>query len=236
MMLGAVVSKIERAAVAILVVVTLLVFIPVYGHDFVTWDDTHNLAKNPDMLAPTWEKVEWYWRHQYKDLYIPVTYTIWAGVASVARIGGAGEVQLNPAVFHGVNSLLHLAAAVTVFAILRRLFGVVWPALLGALFFAVHPVQVEPVAWVSGMKDVLSGLLALTAVLAYILFAQSNKLWWHAMATAAFVLAMLAKPSAVVVPFVVLIIEWLVLKRGLRDAIVGPALWFLLALPVVAVG
>jgi len=119
---------------------------------------------------------------------------------------------------------------------LRRLIGNVWAALLGALFFALHPVQVEPVAWVSGMKDVLSGLLALVAVLSYILFAQTNKLWWHAVATAAFVLAMLAKPSAVVVPLVVLVIELLILRRGLRDAIVGPALWFLLALPVVIVG
>jgi hypothetical protein len=145
-------------------------------------------------------------------------------------------VQLNPAVFHALNSFLHAASAVVVFAILRRLIGNVWAALLGALFFAMHPVQVEAVAWVSGMKDVLSGLLALVAVLSYILFAQSNKLWWHAFATVAFVLAMLAKPSAVVVPFVVLIIEWLVLKRGLREAIVGPALWFLFALPVVVVG
>jgi hypothetical protein len=235
-MLGGVVGKIERAAVLIVVIGTLLVFYPVYSHDFVTWDDTHNVAANQDMLSPSWEKVKWYWTNSYKDLYIPVTYTLWAGVASVAQIAGPQGVQLNPAVFHAVNSLLHVASAVVVFAILRRLIGNVWAALLGALFFAVHPVQVEPVAWVSGMKDVLSGLLALTAVLAYILFAQSNKLWWHALATAAFVLAMLAKPSAVVVPFVVLIIEWLVLKRGLRDAIVGPALWFMFALPVVVVG
>lgn len=235
-MLGGVIAKIERAAVVIVVIGTLLVFYPVYGHDFVSWDDTHNLAANPDMVSPSWEKVKWYWQHSYKDLYIPVTYTLWAGVASLAQINVGGGVQLNPAVFHALNSFLHVASAIVVFAILRRLIGNVWAALLGALFFAVHPVQVEPVAWVSGMKDVLSGLLALVAVLGYILFAQSNKLWWHAFATAAFVLAMLAKPSAVVVPFVVLIIEWLVLKRGLRDAIVGPALWFLFALPVVVVG
>src|SRR6185436_18142276 len=226
-MLGAVASKIERAAVLIVVILTLAVFYPVFMHDFVTWDDTHNVARNQDMLSPSWEKVEWYWTHQYKDLYIPVTYTLWAGVATVARIstGDAhGGVELNPEVFHAVNALLHVASAVVVFGILRRLIGNAWAALLGALVFALHPVQVEPVAWISGLKDVLSGLLALVAVLAYIHFAQNNKLWWHALATAAFVLAMLAKPSAVVVPFVVLIIEWLVLKRGLREAIVGPAL------------
>jgi protein O-mannosyl-transferase len=235
-MLGGFVDKIERAAVVIVVILTLLVFYPVYTHDFVTWDDTHNVAANKDMLSPSWEKVKWYWTNSYKDLYIPVTYTLWAGVASVARIAGPHGAELNPAVFHAVNSLLHVVSAIVVFAILRRLIGNVWAALLGALVFAVHPVQVEPVAWVSGLKDVLSGLLALVAVLAYLLFAQTNKLWWHALATAAFVMAMLAKPSAVVVPLVVLIIELLILRRGLRAAIVGPAMWLLFALPVVIVG
>jgi hypothetical protein len=235
-MLGGLRSKLERAAVIIVVVLTLLVFYPVYGHDFVSWDDTHNLAANSDMLAPSWERVKWYWTHSYKDLYIPVSYTLWAGVASVARIGGGGGVQLNPAVFHALNSWLHVASAIVVFAILRRLFGSAWAALFGALVFAVHPVQVEPVAWVSGMKDVLSGLLALVAVLAYILFAQGNRLMWHALATAAFVLAMLAKPSAVVVPLVVLVIEVLILRRRWRDALVGPLLWLVLAAPIVVVG
>ena len=104
-MLGGFLSKIERAAVIVVVILTLLVFYPVYSHDFVTWDDTHNLAANQDMLSPSWQKVKWYWTHSYKDLYIPVSYTLWAGVASVARIsGGASGVQLNPAVFHALNS------------------------------------------------------------------------------------------------------------------------------------
>src|SRR5213078_3179649 len=117
-MLGALASKVERAAVLIVVTLTLAVFYPVFLHDFVTWDDTHNVATNPDMLSPSWEKVKWYWTHQYKDLYIPVTYTLWAGVASVARISAAdtavahGGVELNPAVFHAVNTLLHVASAV----------------------------------------------------------------------------------------------------------------------------
>src|SRR5436190_21601275 len=125
------IGKIERTAVIILIVVTILVFLPVFGHEFVTWDDTHNLVRNPDMQAPSWERVKWYWnpKNAVGDLYIPLTYTVWAAVASVARVAG----ELNPAVFHAVNSLLHLASAIVVFAILRRLFGLAWPALLGAL-------------------------------------------------------------------------------------------------------
>ena len=57
-MLGGIIEKIERAAVIVVVILTLLVFYPVYSHDFVTWDDTHNVAANQDMLAPSWEKVD----------------------------------------------------------------------------------------------------------------------------------------------------------------------------------
>ena len=94
-MLGGFVDKIERTAVVIVVILTLLVFYPVYTHDFVTWDDTHNVAANKDMLSPSWAKVKWYWTNSYKDLYIPVTYTLWAGVASVARIAGPQGAELN---------------------------------------------------------------------------------------------------------------------------------------------
>src|SRR5688572_12346352 len=118
-------SKVRRVALWILVIVTLVVFLPVYGHDFVAWDDTHNLAANERMLRPSWEHVKGYWKEQFKDLYIPVTYTLWSAVASVARVSGAGGVELNPSVFHGLNSLLHVASAVVVFGILKRLFGLV---------------------------------------------------------------------------------------------------------------
>src|SRR5687768_3435879 len=230
-------SKLQRRALWILLITTLGVFLPVYGHDFVAWDDTHNLAANQRMLEPSWENVKWYWRELegFKDLYIPVTYTLWAAVASVARVSGADGVELNPSVFHALNSVLHVVSAIVVFAILKRLFGLVWPALLGALVFAVHPVQVEPVAWISGLKDVLSGLLALLAVLGYILFAQQRKLLWHALATGAFILAMLAKPSAVVVPLVVAVIDLALIKRRWRDAIFAPMVWITFALPIIIV-
>src|SRR2546423_11968978 len=156
-MLSGLIGKIERAAVMILIIVTILVFLPVFGHDFVTWDDTHNVVRNPDMQSPSWERVKWYWnpKNAVGDLYIPLTYTVWAAVASVARIAGdaPSSWQLNPAVFHAANSLLHLASAIVVFAILRRLFGMAWPGLFGALAFAGHPVQAVPVARVSGVKD-----------------------------------------------------------------------------------
>src|SRR5204862_4768067 len=99
-----------------------------------------------------------------------VTYSAWLLIALAAQTHTAdiSGVSLNPYVFHLANLLLHLIAVVTAYLILRRLFKRDWPAAIGALLFAIHPLQVEAVAWISGFRDVLSGLLSLVAIHQYI--------------------------------------------------------------------
>src|SRR5207249_4089287 len=121
--------------------------------------------------------------------------------------------SLNPWVFHTANVFVHLLAVLVAFAILRRLLRRVaaeaaaeWGAFFGAAVFATHPVQVEPVAWVSGLKDVLCGLLVLVSLWQYLLWAESNSgthaddsattygtptALHYVLATAAFVIALL---------------------------------------------
>src|SRR5205823_1230010 len=132
-----------------------------------TWDDNETLSGNPKLNPPTVASLKSFWTEPQMDLYVPVTYTTWALVANVARepvqrgagggTGGGGAVrgsQLDPHAFHALNLGLHVIAAVAVLLILRDLFRSPAAALIGALLFALHPVQVEPVAWVSGTKDV----------------------------------------------------------------------------------
>jgi uncharacterized membrane protein len=143
----------------IVLLVTAVVFAPVCVAEFSGMDDAGNLVKNPRMNPPGLSAVGWYWSHSFADLYIPITYTIWSAIAAVARTPTAdGAMELNSYIFHTVNLLFHLGSAAVVFFILRRLVGRDWPASLGALLFAIHPVQVESVAWVSGLKDVQAGL------------------------------------------------------------------------------
>ena len=228
-------------ATVLLVGVVLLVFWPVCGHEFVAWDDTHNFAANPRLNPPTIENLGWFWGHAYKDLYVPVTYTVWSGVAMVARmpVEIGSRYELNSYVFHSVNLLLHMASAVIVLVILRGLTRSEWAAWCGAMVFAVHPVQVESVAWASGTKDVLAGLLGLCAIGQYLKYARlpSGAERWRAigLASAAFVLAMLAKPSAVVVPVVAGILDWGVLRRPVSRTWLPLGSWLVMCIPVIVV-
>jgi hypothetical protein len=94
-----------------------------------------------------------------------VTYTLWIALAAIARVRGAdGSVALNPWVFHGASILIHALSVLLVFSILRRLRASDLAAFFGAALFAVHPLQVESVAWASGAKDLLGGMFSLLVI------------------------------------------------------------------------
>jgi protein O-mannosyl-transferase len=134
-------------------------------HAFVYWDDHETIAHNDDFVRPTLAGVLRYWWTPRQELYIPVTYTFWGVLAFVSE---RDDGTLDPRVYRAANLALHATSAGLVFLILRRLVTSDLAALAGALLFAVHPVQVESVAWTSGAKDLLSGALSLAAILLYL--------------------------------------------------------------------
>jgi hypothetical protein len=253
------------AAAIVVVVAALAAMGRVCFNDFAAWDDGITLYNNPKLNPPTLDGVRYYWdpRHADIGLYVPVTYSAWAALAQVAYVATPDEygTHLNPWVFHTFSVLVHVAAALVVLAILRRFIADDWAAALGAIVFAVHPVQVEAVAWASGLKDLLCGLFSLVAVWQYVKWAgegsgfrvggsgeekahsavpssggRGGGAWWHfALAAAALVVGMLAKPAAVVAPLVAGVIDWWVIGRPLRK-VVGPvAVLLVVALPLVVV-
>jgi len=186
------------------------------------------------------------------DLYVPVTYTLWAFAANGAAEAEPsssvpGAARLDPRVFHTLNLALHLAAGCVVFFLLRDLIpgNADLPALAGAMLFVLHPVQVEPVAWVSGMKDLLMGLLALAAIWQYVRLARDEAQgalippgeWWgrYGAASGLFVLAMLSKPTAVVAPLIVIVLDRWVIGRAWKNVIVWTGPWLALAVPVAII-
>src|SRR4051812_4360164 len=106
------------------------------------------IARNPDLNPPAMAGVVHYWTAPTRALYMPVTYTAWAGTALIAsdsrRSGGAG---LSPAWFHALSVCIHIGCAMLLFALLHELIGNANAAMVGALFFALHPLQVESIAW-----------------------------------------------------------------------------------------
>ena len=137
-------------------------------------------------------------------------------------------IALNPAYFHAANLLIHLASASAVLVLLRRTVAGGAAAVIGAAVFALHPLQVEPVAWAGdGLYAVLSGALSLWALCHYVKFAQASgsKKVHATLASVLFVAALLSKPSAINVPLIAMVIDVMLLRRPLRKVWPLPAAW-----------
>jgi protein O-mannosyl-transferase len=242
-------------AALVLFTLTLVVFWHVEDHGFV-WDDASNIEKNSGVISG-FSQVKQFWQAPYQSLYIPLTYTVWTGISELTQSlqRDSKSDKLDPRLFHICNLLLHASSALVVYAILRKLFPGEWAAAGGALLFALHPIQVEPVAWITGMKDVLCGLLSLIAVWQYLLYRQPRSVpeshaalthdarakgkrlgtcFHYSFATFSFLLALLSKPTASALPLVVFMLDHWVLKRTVRQAATALFPWLAIAVPFVA--
>ncbi|HEX4123189.1 MAG TPA: hypothetical protein VHY37_00570, partial [Tepidisphaeraceae bacterium] len=142
--------------------------------EFLSWDDNTFISGNHTLLPPTWHSVAVWWTNPDAGLWIPITYTAWGLLALTAQVPGETGPTLDPYVFHFANLLLHVLAALVVFRLLEMLIKRRWPAAAGAALFALYPVQVEPVAWAMGLRDILGGLLTLAAIWQYLIAARTS--------------------------------------------------------------
>lgn len=163
---------------------------------FLDWDDMLNIHMNPAVMAPTAERFAALWMRPFADMFIPLVYT--------SFIADAFLSDGHAAMFHFTNLLLHFAACCFVYLLVTRVVDDRVAALLGTLLFALHPLQVEPVTWITGRKDVLSGALSLGSVYYFVTWLQHRGGWRLALSVAAFVCALLSKPSAVTTPALML--------------------------------
>ena len=224
----------------ILMVAVLIAFSPVmWSHSFVG-DDHGHLNDNPRMNPVTWSGVKAYWTGPYISLYIPLTYTVWS---AAARIGQALDLpthgyNLNPDLFHLLNLLFHVLNALLVFFILKILCSERWPALVGALLFSLHPVQVESVAWIGEFRTQLGGCLSLAAILLYLKAfhpSASGRRSAAYLSLACYALALSAKPTSVAVPLMLLILNHFFLHAAPGKNLRLTAPWLILTVPLVIV-
>ena len=184
----------------LIVVLTLVAFGPVWHAGFI-WDDDVYVTENPLLTAPDGLRRIWF-SLDSPSQYFPLTYTTFYLERSLWG--------LNPAGYHLVNFLLHAANALLVWRVLARLR--VPGAWLAAAIFALHPVQVESVAWITERKNVLMGFFFLLTLWAWIKFidGQSKRPWrFYVLALVFYALALLAKTTACTLPAALLLILWL---------------------------
>lgn len=245
-------SRGRFAVLSVLVVcITLAVFSPAIGFGLLNWDDELNVSTNPRLRPLSLENLAWFWqgwRDPYGGLYVPATYNLFAIEAHFAEQPATTAFPhgLDPRVFHATGIALHAVCVWLVFVLLLRIMKNDLAAAAGALFFALHPLHVEPVAWVTGTKDLLSAAFALSAVVLYlqsqVLGPTSNekqrtirRVIFIAGASLAYLLAIFAKPSAVVTPLLLLVIDSLVQRKVQRQTIGVVVGWSLVAVAIILV-
>jgi hypothetical protein len=229
----------SRSALLLVVAVLICgaVYAPILTHDFVGWDDYSTIAANERLLHPDAEQIAYYWLNPAGGLYIPITYTAWSLLALIARqTAGDGAIQLAPWVFHAASLLVHMICVALIFDLIRRILRNEIAAVLGALVFAMHPLQVETVAWASGLKDLLCGMFTLLAIwLWWMRAAQKRDSGFYIAAIVAVVLAMLSKPAGMMAPLIIAAIDLAVIRRPPKRVLSQILPMLLLAVPVLMI-
>ncbi|HEY3226908.1 MAG TPA: tetratricopeptide repeat protein, partial [Planctomycetota bacterium] len=220
---------------------SFLAFLPALGGGFLNWDDNLVLVNHEAWRGLAWDQVSWMFTTFHAGHYHPLTwltfgldYTLWG---------------MNPFGYHLVNLLLHAANAALFYRVVLVLLerggrfalsdlSTHLAAAAGALFFAVHPLRVESVAWITERRDVLSGFFILISILAWLRWTGEGegRGRWYAIALGAFALSLLSKAWGITFPIVLIILDIYPLRRfdaDLWDEVVREKIPFF-ALAIVA--
>jgi tetratricopeptide (TPR) repeat protein len=200
-------SRHQQALLCVLLVVAVLAcYSSVTRNGFLNYDDDHYITTNQHVRAGlTWNTVKWAFTTYDQANWHPLT---WLSHALDSQLFGQ-----NPAGHHLVNVLLHATNAVILFLLLQAATGFRWRSLMVAALFALHPLNVESVAWAAERKSVLSMMFFLLALYAYGWYAQRPGVRRYAMVACLFAAALLAKPQVITFPFLLLLWDYWPLRR-----------------------
>jgi tetratricopeptide (TPR) repeat protein len=208
--------------ILLLILLPLVTFWQTLNHDFVWDDDVHIIYNDYDSL-PSSKGLLKYWSPKPKLIYAPITYTVWGMLKSG---------KFSPAPYHLTNIIVHILTVLLVFSILGLLFKNTWPALIGAMLFALHPLQVETVAWATGLRTLLCGLFGFLMLLLFIIYREKkNSNYLYLLSLFTFFLALASKPSAIILPAFLFLFDYFYYKNSLKNSIITLVPYVLLTIP-----
>jgi Flp pilus assembly protein TadD len=200
-------SRIHLVVCGALALGTLLLYAPTFQYPFVNYDDPLYVYENQYVqggLTP--EGLRWVFTTFEGGNWHPLT---WLSFQLDTAIYGG----LNAGGFHFTNVLLHTVNTLLLFLVLSQMTGAVWRSAVVAALFALHPLHVESVAWVSERKDVLSTLFWMLSLAAYLAYVRRPGLGHYLLVALALTLGLLAKAMLVTLPCVLLLLDWWPLGR-----------------------
>lgn len=178
-----------------------LVFLQTGHFNFVNYDDGSYVFENANVRAGlTWRGVVWAFTHVHSQNWHPLT--------SISHMIDCQLFGLNAGAHHLVNVGLHAATALLLFTFLWQSTNALWASAMSAAIFAIHPLRVESVAWISERKDVLSGLFFMLTLLTYLRYVRGQT--WQRMAVVAvcFAFGLMSKPMLVTTPIILLLLDY----------------------------
>ncbi len=197
--------------IAALAAATLWVYWPVQDYPFVNYDDAEYVYDNPRVQSGlTPDNILWAFRSTQAGNWHPVT---WLSLMLDHELFGN-----NPGGYHITNLCLHLVNAILLFVVLLNITGALWRSALVAFLFALHPLHVESVAWVSERKDLLCACFMFLCLWTYGHYVKQQRPGLYGGTLLYFVLGLMAKPMLVTLPFVLLLLDYWPLGRFSRRA------------------
>ena len=210
-------SAVKRLLWVLIPLAVLVAFWPTLRADFISWDDEANFLNNPHFRGLTWRNLRWMFTTLHMSNYQPLSwlfsclgYSLWG---------------MHPFGYHATSLALHMLNAVLFYLVAARLLRLAAPAdddtalrigaTFAALFFALHPLRVEPVAWLSGQHDLQASVFYLLAILCHLRACadEARRRRWLVGCAALFAAAMLSKVNGITLPVALLLLDFYPLRR-----------------------
>src|SRR5439155_798505 len=201
-----------------LAVLTWVLFGQLLQYDFINYDDPRYVYENTNITKGlTIGGIAW--------AFTPIHSMNWHPLTTISHMLDCQLYGLKPGAHHFTNVLLRSIVAILILLVLQRMTGgpsgtgSIWRSAFVAAVFAIHPLRVESVAWISERKDVLSGVFFMLALLTYARYVRRPA--WHGMATVALWLALglMSKPMLVTTPVILLLLDYWPLNRNQRSEV-----------------
>jgi tetratricopeptide (TPR) repeat protein len=193
-----------------IILIILFTYGDVWHHQFLNFDDNMYVTEN-SLVQNGMNLVSIRWAFGF------VGVSCWHPITWISHMLDCQLFGLAPGPHHMVNVAIHILNALFLFLIIFRITGARYKAAVVALLFAVHPLNVESIAWVAERKNVLSTLFFMIAIYAYVHYAEKKIIWMYCLVLCAYSLGLMSKPSIVTFPFLLLILDYWPLGRfGMR--------------------
>ena len=189
-----------------LLALTLIVYFQVHDFEFVNFDDRETIVGNTHIQnGLTLAGIGWAFTTAYAANWFPATW--------ISHMLDFQFFGLDSGWHHLTNLMIHMASVLLLFALMRRMTGKLWESAFVSFVFALHPLHVESVAWVSERKDVLSAFFWFLTTWLYLDYVDRPKIWRYLLSIGAFALGLMSKQMLVTLPFVLLLLDYWPLKR-----------------------